>query len=162
MPTEAQVLSHVMDRTREGTLNYLTALNGQDPHRTFALEGKVLNSVYWLVAHLATSENGLLLATTQGPFQKFWWAKHFTVGASGLPQAECPPYDEVLATFHEVHRKATAHVASLDEAVLNAPNPTKLPIGPTIRDVVTHAIRHEGAHAGQLGWLCKFHGIKLV
>ena len=163
MPTEAQVLSHVMDRTREWTLFYLSALKGLDPHRRFVCEGKELNTVFWLVAHLATTENGLLLAATGGPFEKFRWAKHFTLGAAGLPPEECPPYEEVWATFKDVHQKAIAHIATLTEADLNKPNPTKLTaIGPTIRDVVTHAIRHEGGHSGHLGWLCKLYGLKLI
>ncbi|MCC6840224.1 MAG: DinB family protein [Flavobacteriales bacterium] len=162
MPTEAQVLSHLMDRTREWTRYYLSPLNGQDPHRRFVCEGKAFNTVFWQVAHLATSENGLLLAATQGPFEKFWWAKHFTVGAHGLPPEQCPPYEEVWETFNTVHRKAIAHVATLNEAALNAPNPTKLPIGGTVRDVISHAIRHEGGHSGQLGWLCKLYGIQLI
>lgn len=152
-----------MDRTREWTRFHLSALKGLDPHRRFTCEGKAFNTVFWLVAHLATAENGLLLAATGGPFEKFWWAKHFTLGASGLPVEECPPYPEVWETFNAVHAKAIAHVATLDEAALDAPNPTKLTaIGPTVRDVVTHAIRHEGSHTGHLGWLCKMHGIKLI
>lgn len=162
MPTEAQVLSHLMDRTREWTRYYLSPLKGQDPHRRFVYEGKAFNTVFWQVAHLATSENGLLLAATQGPFEKFWWAKHFTVGAHGLPPEQCPPYEEVWETFNAVHHKAIAHVATLNEAALNAPNPTKLPIGGTVRDVISHAIRHEGGHSGQLGWLCKLYGIQLI
>lgn len=162
MTTEAQVLSHLMDRTREWTRYYLSPLKDQDPHRVFTCEGKPLNTVFWLVAHLATTENGLLLAATKGPFEKFWWAKHFTVGASGLPPENCPPYEEVWATFNAVHAKAIAHVATLDEATLNAPNPTKLPFGSSVRDVISHAIRHEGGHAGQLGWLCKLYGIKMI
>ncbi|MFZ1664403.1 MAG: DinB family protein [Flavobacteriales bacterium] len=162
MPTEAQVLSHVMDRTREWTLFYLRALKGQDPHRRFVCEGKELNTMFWLVAHLATTENGLLLASTGGPFEKFSWAKHFTLSAAGLPSAECPPYEEVWETFKNVHKKAVAHVATLTEEQLNSPNPTKLAIGTTVRDVVTHAIRHEGGHSGQLAWLCKLYGIKMV
>lgn len=163
MPTEAQVLSHVMDRTREWTRYYLSALKGQDPHRRFVCEGKELNTAFWLVAHLATTENGLLLAATGGPFEKFWWAKHFTLAAAGLPKEECPPYEEVWATFNAVHTKAIAHIATLDEEALNGSNLTKLPaLGSTVRDVITHAIRHEGGHAGQLGWLCKLYGIKTI
>lgn len=161
--TEAQVLCHLMDRTRAGTRYYLDGLEGQDPHQRFTVAGKELNTQFWLVAHLAVSENGLLLAATGGPFEKFSWAKHFTLGAAGLPPAECPPYREVLDTFHRIHGKATAHLATLDDAALNAPNPTALAsVGGTLRDVITHAIRHEGAHAGQLAWLCKFHGIAMI
>ena len=163
MPTEAQVLSHVMDRTREWTHFHLSALKGQDTHRRFVCEGKELNTYFWLVAHLATSENGLLLAATGGPFEKFWWAKHFTLGAAGLPPEECPSFEEVWDTFNAVHKQAIAHIAGLTEADLNKPNPTKLiAIGPTLRDVITHAIRHEGGHIGHLSWLCKLYGIKLI
>ncbi len=162
MRTEAQVLSHMMDRTREWTLYYLRPLKGQDPHRRFVCEGKELNTVFWLVAHLATSENGLLLSATGGPFEKFWWAKHFTLGAEGVPIEACPPYEEVWETFKAVHQKAIAHIATLSEEQLNAPNPTKLAIGDTVGDVITHAIRHEGAHNGQLAWLCKLYGIKMI
>lgn len=162
MPTEAQVLSHVMDRAREWTRYYLSRLKGLDPHRRFVCEGKELNTVYWSVAHLATTENGLLLASTGGPFEKFWWAKHFTLGQGGLPPGDCPPYEEVWETFNTIHRKAVAHIATLDEERLNAPNPTKLAIGTTVRDVITHAVRHEGGHSGQLAWLCKLHGIQTV
>lgn len=162
MPTEAQVLSHMMDRTREWTRYYLGGLKDLDPHRRFVCEGKGLNTVFWLVAHLATSENGLLLASTGGPFEKFWWAKHFTLAAAGLPPEECPPYGEVWETFNAVHKKAVTHIASMSEEALNGPNPTKLAIGTTLRDVITHAIRHEGAHSGQLAWLCKLYGVKMI
>jgi len=163
MRTEAQVLAHVMDRTRQYTLNYLRYLKDVDVHRRFVCEGVELNTAFWLVAHLTTSENGLLLMATGGPFEKFTWAKHFTLGSKGLPAEECPPYAEVWATFKEVHAKAVAHVATLSDEVLNGPNMTKLPlIGDTTRDVITHAIRHEGSHIGHLGWLCKLHGIKTM
>ena len=162
MPTEAQILSHVMDRTREWTRYYLSGLKGQDPHRRFVCEGKELNTMFWLVAHLALTENGLLLAATGGPFEKFWWAKHFTLNAPGLPPEECPPYEEVWEAFKTIHPKAIAHIATLSDEQLNAPNPTKLAIGTTIRDVITHAIRHEGGHSGQLAWLCKLYGVKMI
>ena len=47
------------------------------------------------MAHLAVSENRLLLRATGGPFEKFSWAKHFSVGSQGLPKDQCPPYEEV-------------------------------------------------------------------
>lgn len=163
MPTEAQVLAQVMDKTRRWTLFYFSKLKDQDLHRRFVCEGKELNSAFWLMAHMATTENGLLLAATGGPFEKFSWAKHFTIGAAGLPPAECPPFSEVWDTFNAVHAKAIAHVATLTEEQLDGPNTTKLSaIGPQVRDVITHAIRHEGGHTGHLGWLCKLYGISTI
>jgi len=163
MKTEAQVLAHMMARTREYTLSYLRYLKEVDVHREFVCEGKKLNTVFWLVAHLATSENGLLLRATGGPFEKFSWAKYFTIGAAGLPAEQCPPYAEVWATFKAVHERTMAHLPTLSDDVLDQPNITGLPlIGPTVRDVITHAIRHEGMHIGHLTWLCKLYGIKTM
>ena len=163
MPTEAQVLAHVMDRTRQYTLSYFDRLKDQDLHKRFACEGKELNSAFWLIAHLTTTENGLLLMATGGPFSKFSWAKHFTVGSTGLPPAECPPFAEVFDMFNAVHAKAIAHVATLSAEALEGPTrPGMKSFGPTVRDVITHAIRHEGSHCGHLGWLCKLHGISTV
>ena len=163
MKTEAQILAHVMGRTREYTLYYLRCLKDMDPHRRFICDGKELNTTFWLVAHLATSENGLLLRATGGPFEKFSWAKHFSIGSVGLPQAECPPYADVWATFKAVHERTMAHLPTLSDEALDAPNITGLPlIGTTVRDVITHAIRHESSHTGHLGWLCKLNGIKTM
>jgi hypothetical protein len=163
MHTESRILAHVMDRTRQYTLSYFDRLKDQDPHRRFVCEGKELNSAFWLIAHLATTENGLLLMATGGPFRKFSWAKHFSVGGAGLPPAECPPFAEVFATFNEVHGKAMAHLPSLSDEGLEAPNVTGIAsFGTTVRDVITHAIRHEGSHVGHLGWLCKLYGIRTM
>jgi len=162
-PSEAQSLAHVMDRARQYSRFYLSCLKDQDPHREFICEGKPLNSVFWLVAHLATSENGLLLRATGGPFEKFSWAKHFTLGSQGLPKEQCPPYEEVWSTFKAVHDKAMAHLITLSPEQLDSPNITGLPlIGDTTRDVITHAIRHEALHTGHLTWLCKLYGIKTM
>jgi uncharacterized damage-inducible protein DinB len=161
--TEAQVLAHMMDRARQYTRLYLSPLKDQDPHRQFVCEGKPLNTLFWLVAHLATSENGLLLRATGGPFEKFSWAKHYTLGSQGLPREQAPPYEEVWATFKAVHEKAMAHLPTLTDAQLLSPNTTGLSaIGGTTRDVVTHAIRHEALHTGHISWLCKLYGVKTM
>jgi len=162
-PTEAQTLAHMMDRARQYSRFYLSVLKDQDPHRVFTSEGMPLNSVFWLVAHLATSENGLLLRGTGGPFEKFSWAKHFTLGSRGLPKVQCPPYEEVWATFKAVHEKVLVHVPTLTTEQLDSPNITGLnQIGSNTRDVITHAIRHEALHTGHLTWLCKLYGIKTM
>jgi DinB superfamily len=162
MKTEAQVLATVMDSTRQYTLSYFDRLKDQDLHRRFVCEGMELNSAFWLIAHLATTENGLLLRATGGEVIKFSWAKNFTLGGAGLPPAECPPFSEVFDMFNAVHAKAIEHVASLDDEALGRPNITGLPFGDQVRHVVLHAIRHEGSHIGHLGWLCKLYGIKTM
>lgn len=163
MTTEAQVLAHTMDSARQYTLFYFDKLKDQDLHRRFLCEGKELNTAYWLMAHMTVTQNGLLLMACGGPFEKFSWAKHYGRGGAGLPLDQCPPFEEVYATFHRVHSTAIAHVASLPDTALEGPNLTGIPlIGTTVRDVIIHAIRHEGLHTGHLSWLCKLHGISTM
>jgi hypothetical protein len=142
---------------------YFKLLKDQDLHHGFEVNGKMLNTPYWIIAHLATSENGLLLGATGGPFEKFTWAKHYTLGAPGLPVADRPPFEEIYSMFNAVHAKVMDHIPTLTTEQLDAPNATRLSaIGDTVRDVITHAIRHEGSHAGHLGWLCKLHGVRTM
>lgn len=163
MEHEATTLARVMDNSRRYTLFYFDKLKDQDLHRRFVCEGKELNSAYWLIAHLAATQNGLLLMATGGPFEKFSWAKHFGRGGAGLPPNECPPIEELLATFHGVHAKAMVHVPTLSDEALEGPNLTGIAlIGTTVRDVIMHAIRHEGLHTGHLSWLCQLHGLRTM
>lgn len=160
---EAQYLALIVARSREYARFYLSLLKGHDPHREFECEGKKLNTLFWIVAHMTTTQNGLLLYSTGGPFGKFSWAKHFTVGGKGLPKDQCPPYEEVWATFKAVHEKAMAHLPTLTQEQLDAPNRTGLPlIGTTVRDAIIHAARHEALHTGHLTTLCKLYGVATV
>lgn len=160
MMTTAAVLAHTMDKTREYTMFHLNKLLDQDLQHRFVCEGKPLNSAYWLIAHITVTQNGLLLMATGGPFEKFSWAKHFGRGGAGLPPAECPPFPEVLDTFQRIHQKALEHVTTLSDEALAGPNVTGITvIGPTVQDVIIHAIRHEGLHTGHLSWLCKLYGV---
>lgn len=163
MKTEAQILAQMVDRARQYSRAYLSNLKDVDPHREFVCEGTRLNTLFWLVAHLTVTENALLLRATGGPFEKFSWAKHFSVGSVGLPKEQCPPYAEVWAMFKEVHTRAMAHVPTLSDEALEQPNITGLAaIGTNVRDVITHAIRHEGLHTGHISWLCKLYGIRTI
>ena len=163
MHSETKFLVHAVEKAREYTQYYLSKLLDQDPHRRFVCEGVELNTLYWLVAHIAVTQNGLLLMATGGPFEKFSWAKHFGRGGAGLPPAECPPFAEVLDTFQGIHSTAVAHIAHLPAEALEGPNLTGIGIiGNTVRDVIIHSVRHEGLHTGHLSWLCKLYGIKTM
>ncbi|MBL7955241.1 MAG: DinB family protein [Flavobacteriales bacterium] len=165
MPTEGAVLAYTVEKTREYTQYYLRKLVEGIPdqaafHRRFVREGHELNSAYWLIAHIAVTQNGLLLMSTGGPFEKFSWAKYFGRGGAGLPPDQCPPLNELLDTFERIHSKAVAHIAALPDEALDGPNVTGIAmIGTTVRDVIIHGIRHEALHTGHLSWVCKLHGI---
>ena len=162
--TETQTLVETLELSRELTKYYLKNLENQDIHKVFEIEGKQLNSIIWLIAHITVSENWLLLVCTGGEKVSIPWARQFGLG-SEVPKAEdCPPFEEVLNYFNEVHEKSIAYISQLTDDDLNKPTANGIDFGgeDSIRAIIKHAIRHEGAHAGHLGWLCKLFGVKTI
>jgi hypothetical protein len=164
MATEPQILSDVMDKTRQLTAYYMNFLKQTDLHKVFEIEGKRLNSAFWIMAHLAVTENFLLLRSTGGDHVKIPWARQFGLGSVPPAPGDCPPIDEVNQLLQQIHEKSLKHIASLDPEILDQENSTGFTFDgdKSIRSAVVHAIRHEGSHAGHLGWLCKLNGIKTL
>lgn len=163
--TEAQALADTMDFSRQLSLYYFHKLKDTDLHKTFECEGKKLNSAFWVMAHLAVTENYLLLYATGGEMIRFSWARLFGLGSTIPIKEDCPPLEEILEKLESVHQKALQYIRSLSDDDLDKPNPTpiKFKNAPdTLRMVIQHAIRHEGTHTGHLSWLCKLHGIKTI
>lgn len=161
---EVQTLIETIEFTRDLTKYYLHKLKGIDNHKVFEVEGKRLNSVLWIIAHMAVSENFLLLICTGGERVKIPWARQFGLGSEIPKKKDCPPMEEVLLTLNEVHQQAIKHLNTLSDEQLSTPTTKELSfIGDnTIKNVIKHHIRHEGSHNGQLGWLCKLFDIKTI
>ncbi|MFN3917770.1 MAG: DinB family protein [Flavobacteriales bacterium] len=164
MRTESLILADVMDKTRQVSLFYFSQLQGKDLHKIFDSEGIKLNNAFWIIAHLAVTENFLLLRSTGGEIIKFGWAKQFGIGSTVPEKADCPPLKEVLETSQLVHQRSIDHIRSLTDEDLNKPTSTGVNFGgeDTVRSIIIHAIRHEGIHSGHLSWLCKLHGVKTI
>lgn len=162
--TEPVVLAEMVDKTRALSLYYIEKLKTTDLHKTYEVEGVKLNPAFWIIAHMAVTQNGLLLRCTGAPGIKISWAKLFNMGSSVLLPADCPPLEEVLATLKEVHEHALQHIRNLAPEALDQLNPAGFEIlgENTIRGMIIHFIRHEASHAGQLGWICKLNGIKTI
>lgn len=162
--SEVEILTDVVDNTRQLTRWYLSKLKGVDVYKTFTCEGVELNPVIWLVGHLAFTENWLLVKSTGGEGLRIPGYKLFTLGSELAKKEDYPPYEEVWAAFKAVHEHALAHLATLTDSDLDKPNTTGFQFAGenSIRSVIKHAARHEGSHAGHLGWLCKLHGVKTV
>jgi DinB family protein len=161
---ESKILSNIMDKSRQMSLYYLDKLKETDLQKSFVVDGKTLNSTFWIMAHLAVTENWLLLRSTGAEHVKIPWARQYGQGSNAVVKGETPPLDEVRAIFTEVHTKALQHVDSLSDELLDSKNTTGFNLFGmhSIRDVIIHAIRHENSHAGHLGWICKLHGIKTI
>jgi len=164
MTTEASILAHVMDKTRQLTGIYLSLLQQTDVHKVFEVDGKKLNSVFWIMAHLAVTENFLLLRSTGGELVKIPWARQFGLGSVPTPKEDCPPMEEVAGVFSDIHQKSIRHISTLEDTFLDKENTTGFEFAgeKSVRSIIVHAIRHEGTHAGHLGWLCKLNGIKTL
>ncbi len=72
--------------------------------------------------------------------------------------------ETILADMKSVHDAVNKFIPTLSEEQLEEKNVLGMKFGPneSKRYMLIHAIRHEGTHAGQLGWLCKIHGIKTM
>jgi hypothetical protein len=164
MVTESHILAEIVDKTRFQTSAYIDKLRDTDLHKVFTAEGQPLNSAFWIIAHLAVTQNGLLLRCTGGDSMRIPWAKQFNIGSQVASAADSPPIAEVLDVLNEVHRRSLSHIRTLDTVQLDSPNPTGYEImgETTIRGMIVHSIRHEGSHAGHLGWICKLNGIKTM
>jgi hypothetical protein len=162
MTTEATVLAHVMNKTRDLTQLYLGILSDVDLHKSFEVDGKKFNNVFWIMAHLPVIENYLLLRSIGGEPLKIPWARQFGLGSVLSEKEDSPPVSEVKEVMEEVHSRAIKHIEGLSDSFLNEPGTTSFEFfgEKSVRSIIVHAIRHEGTHAGHLGWLCKLHGIK--
>lgn len=165
MKNESQTIAYILDDTRKLTWSIYNQLNDQaDVHKRFLVDGKELNSAYWIMAHLAVTENYLVLRSTGGEAVRFSWAKLFGMGVQPPKPDECPPFDEVKQVLNEVHEKSLEHIRSFSDVALDEPNKTGFVFlnEGTNRSVLIHAIRHENMHSGHLSWLCKLSGLKTI
>ena len=174
--TELATLRNMVDATRQLAHFALKKLEGKeaDFQKRFEVntgqEGEVsqvrkLNSVYWLIAHMAWAENNLILRSTGGPNPEVPWLRLFALGKpaeegenSGIP------YAEVYAGFKKVHQMSMDQLAAMDPANLDTENKLQWEIlgGKTMRNTIMHHIRHESNHIGQLLWLVTLHGVKTI
>jgi len=161
---QAALLAELMDHAHAFTLHHVERIKGKDLHQRFSVGNIELNSPFWILAHLAVSENWLVLRGTGGPFQKFSWAKQFTLGATPPSPAECPFIDEVMGTYAHVHSLALEHVRGLSDEALESPHLALMDLdsGSDMKAVIKHHIRHESSHNGHLGWLSKLHGLPTI
>lgn len=168
MKTEIETLRDLTIETRNLVLFYLKKLEGADVKKRFEVEGKKLNSIYWLVAHMAWAQNNLILRSSGGPNPELKWLRHFGMGASPEDgETNGPSWEEALAGFHKVHELAIAHLATLDPALLDQPNRLNWEVivsggSKTLRSTIMHHIRHENTHAGHLSWIAKFNERKTI
>ncbi len=165
MEIELITIHEIINRTRELANYYIHKTKDVDVKKSFVVGDKKLNSIYWLVAHMAWAENNLIIRSTGGPNPEVPWLKFFALGKPASEgETNGPSYEEVIAGFEKVHKVAMDHLAQLDPILLDAPNKLDWEImgSKTMRATLIHHIRHEGLHTGHLSWNASLHEVKTI
>lgn len=161
---KAETLAETLNDARLLTLFYFKQLSHVDLFKRFKVEDSdvYLNSIHWIMAHLAVSENFLCLHSIGGEKLAISWARQYGMGSTGEPEGQVPDISEILELLNLVHNRALAYIRSMTDEQLNSPTINGVQFGTedTRAALIRHAIRHESLHAGHLSWLCKCHQIK--
>src|ERR1044072_3969173 len=118
MSNELSTIREIVSRTRELANYYIHKTKGADVKKRFEVDGKKLNSIYWLLAHMALGGNNFDSCSNGGPNPEVPWLKHFALGKPAEEgELNGPSYEEVLAGFQKVHQIAMDHLEKLDPAL---------------------------------------------
>ena len=160
--TQAQLLASTFNEARNLTNRYIDRIQKGDLLKQIMVDDVKMNCGLWIIAHLVSTENSLLLFGTGAQPEKREWLKHFGFGTTSEPQEGWPAIDEVLNDMKLIHEKAMTRIASLTNEQLDEDNLTPIHFNgdKSKRIIIQHAIRHEGMHCGHLAWLCKMQKLK--
>lgn len=152
--TEAQALAQAYTKTREITRFFFSKIPDERfAERPKAANGYRFNSAQWIMGHLIWSEDYLLLKCLDGPRPDLPWLKQFALGSDPQTVEVQLSRDALKEHAKAMHQMALEHVRSLSDADLD--KESGIPMFPTWRETIMHAIRHEGNHGGHVGWLVK-------
>jgi uncharacterized damage-inducible protein DinB len=92
------------------------------------------------------------------------WLDEYGFGSDPEEVKTKPDFEEIMKKRDEVHKKAMAILMNLPDEELDKPNHINATFGGinNKRVVIKHAIRHEPMHIGQLSWILKVNGVKMV
>lgn len=158
--TEAEILADVYEKVRNLSKMYIGALKDIDIYKRPEIGDVKFNSPYWIVAHLVWTEHSLLVYGVGCQDMNIEWLEDYSYGSNPDVIKSKPPYEEVLKKLDEVHEKAVKIIKGLSDDQLEEDNNIGASFGgvKSKRNVITHAIRHEPMHIGQLSWILKTYG----
>lgn len=160
----ALLLADMLDNTRQLLKYFIKNLDAEKLTKVYTVDGKELNSAYWVIAHTIWAEEYLTIRTLNGPttLPELSWLQHYGINSDGSILGEPMSMKELWSTMESVHERSQTFVRSLTDEFLDLTPKHETPLWKTNRDVLMHAIRHEGMHMGHISWLCKLHGNKTV
>lgn len=163
MNTKIKTLKKIIEFQHNLTVWYLSLLKETDVDRCFEFEGARINSLYWITAHLANSEDLLLLKALGKNGHQYEWLKQYSLGSSQDIKKEVP-YKELVKIAKEIHINCMQNLDEMTDVDLKKDNNLGITFnGDSSKlTIIMHQIRHEGLHTGHLSLLCKLNGIKTV
>ncbi|RPI17772.1 MAG: DinB family protein [Ignavibacteriae bacterium] len=161
---ESEVLANTFQSVRNLTKFYFSMFPEEKLHEEVCINGKTLNTAYWLAAHLVWTEHFLVLQGVGNTSMDIPWLKEFEIGSTPEKKDSWPSYSEVMETMDKIHEKAMKVIKELPDEELDKENFLGYTFGGvnSKRVMITHLIRHEPMHVGQLSWLLKLYGVETV
>lgn len=162
--TKVKTLIETFKMVRGLSSWYISKLDGVDVMKQYELGGAKMNNAYWVVAHLAWTEHFLIVEGVGGDSMGIEWLNDFCFGSDPAAIQNGPTYEEALKALEQIHTRAMDILNNLSDEELGEENNINANFGgKTDKEVVImHAIRHEPMHVGQLSWILKANGIKMV
>lgn len=160
--SESEILADVYEKVRGLSKMFISGLKDVDINKRLEIDNIKFNSAYWIVAHLVWTEHFLLIKGVGDVDLKIDWLDEYAYGTDPDSVKTKPPYEEILKKLDEVHAKAVEIIKGLSDEQLDEDNLIGANFGgsKSKRNVITHAIRHEPMHIGQISWILKSNGIK--
>lgn len=157
-----EILASQLEDTRDWTLKLLRDFHGDD----FSFQPAAgLAHARYLLGHLAVSQDVLVHVRCLGRgIIEPAFAAHFPIGSAIRSTSEYayPPVDELLEKMEAVQRRTVEAVRSVPESLLREPAFGKDgTIHPHYRDklgAISHCVRHEAFHGGQLATIRRLIG----
>ena len=161
--TEATIIADIYKDTYGLGKFFIAKIDPDTAENKHELDGKQLNSAYWLVAHTIWAQHALQVLALDGPPLDIPWLNHYMIGSDGTLHEGRPPFTELLNVMDTVNTHAQAFIRTLTDEQLDEPNNRNIiPWDATKRRMLYHSIRHHGQHIGHISWICKLNGVETV
>lgn len=161
--TQAELLAQQLEDTRDWTMSLLADIDGDD---WFHQPAQGLAHTLWLCGHLASAQDTLVHTRCLGNgVLDADFKAHFALGVPVKAKREYdfPTPEQVLAVMADVQSKTVAAVSTMPDELLAEPafgadGVTPHPHYRDKRGAVSHCVRHEAFHAGQIATIRRLTG----
>ena len=159
-----QTLIKAFEMARNLSKFYISKLDGLDIHKVYEINGIKMNSAYWMLAHLVWTEHFLIIEGIGGESMGIEWLNDYGFGSEPDKLEDQPTIDEVKLRSEEVHKRAIEILNGMTDEMMQEENNIEADFSgsKSKENVLMHAIRHEPMHIGQISWILKANGVKMV